>query len=401
MLDLINAPVRVAPQSTPSSPAESLAKARRPRLYVLDGLRLLAALAVMAYHYLAFGGGSRSGPWGDSPHAKFPVASEVASYGWLGVEFFFLISGFVICMSCWGTAPRDFLLSRVTRLYPAYWCAVLATAAIVSAWPIVDTHPKTKDVLTNLTMLQNPLGVDDLAGVYWSLWAELRFYLLFAVLVVLGLTYRRVVIFCVVWATAGLLLAYVDFPILDMLAMPKYAPFFIGGIVMYLMYRFEPTPLLFALLGCSWFLAQRQLPQLVDFAEKAVGHRLSYFTCLAVVTSAFLVILAVSLGKLSRCQWRWLTIAGALTYPLYLLHEDIGWTAIGLWHQKMPSWLLLGSLVTALLLASWLVHRCIERPIGKIAKRLVKKKARHPEFSFSALVSNKYHRRLMQHAGRR
>ncbi|WP_225803412.1 acyltransferase family protein, partial [Streptomyces sp. NK15101] len=78
----------------------------RGRLHALDGLRLAAALMVVAYHYLAFGEG-----WPTPVEDLFPTAFPLASYGYLGVEFFFLISGFVICMSGWDRRVKDFFVS--------------------------------------------------------------------------------------------------------------------------------------------------------------------------------------------------------------------------------------------------------------------------------------------------
>lgn len=72
--------------------------ARPGRVFALDGLRLLAALSVVAYHYTA-----RVGSWPKKPEAIFPAVFPVTAYGWLGVHLFFLISGFVICMSCWAS----------------------------------------------------------------------------------------------------------------------------------------------------------------------------------------------------------------------------------------------------------------------------------------------------------
>jgi peptidoglycan/LPS O-acetylase OafA/YrhL len=71
------------------------------RLRALDGLRLLAALMVCMYHF-AGKNGEVAQSWHQSPGVMFPTLSRFATYGSLGVQFFFVISGFVICMSSWG-----------------------------------------------------------------------------------------------------------------------------------------------------------------------------------------------------------------------------------------------------------------------------------------------------------
>ncbi|WP_053728808.1 acyltransferase family protein [Streptomyces sp. WM6378] len=108
--------------------------ARPPRLAALDGLRLVAALMVVCYHYLAL-----SRPWGHNPATIFPTLHRFAEFGWLGVEVFFLVSGFVICMSVWGRSLGDFAVSRVSRLFPAYWVAVPLTALVVKKWPEITS----------------------------------------------------------------------------------------------------------------------------------------------------------------------------------------------------------------------------------------------------------------------
>ncbi|MEK8170997.1 acyltransferase family protein [Streptomyces sp. M19] len=137
--------------------------------------------------------------WGRPVSEIMPTIFRFASFGWIGVEIFFVISGFVICMSCWGRAPKDFFVSRVIRLYPAYWVAVAFTVTAITVLPGVWKRPHGPDILFNLTMLQSGSGVRNVDLVYWTLWSELRFYLLFMLVVAMGLTYRRIVVFCCVW----------------------------------------------------------------------------------------------------------------------------------------------------------------------------------------------------------
>ncbi|MFI6687904.1 acyltransferase family protein [Streptomyces sp. NPDC050485] len=352
------------PLPSPSGAPRAATK-RPPRLYVLDGLRLIAALMVVAFHFVGYDRYGAKGAWGQSTAVLFPTAHKIASYGWLGVELFFLISGFVICMSCWGRTPRDFFVSRVVRLYPAFWVCVLTTAVVLRANGDHQITPSR--VLTNLTMLHEPLGVPHVDAVYWSLWAEMRFYLLFAVVACMGLTYQRVVAFCGIWLLGSVIAPISGIPLLTVAFQPRYAPFFVAGIVIYLMHRFRPTPMLWLLLGGTWLLAQQQLFTLVR-EEVQVGVRISWTVSLAVLTAFYAILLAAALGKLSFLNWRRLTAAGALTYPLYLLHEFIGWTVITHLRHRMPPYLLLATLVAGMLAAAWAVHRLVERPVARRLK---------------------------------
>ncbi|MET9730031.1 acyltransferase [Streptomyces sp. NPDC006458] len=339
------------------------AKAGGERIVVLDGLRLVAALMVVCYHYIAFGEG-----WEGSQARLFPVVFRPSAYGWLGVELFFMISGFVICMSCWGRTLPDFFVSRVIRLYPAYWIGVLATTAVAAVVAGgVDPLP-WRDVLVNLTMLQWPMGVDHADGVYWTLWAELRFYLLFALVVWRGVTYRRVVAFCCLWATAALLAGGYDISPLDDLLVVPHCWFFIAGLAFYLMHRFGPDLLLWGIVGLSFAMGQHTVMQTWRRTLEHVGHNIPGWGVTVVVAVFYVVMAGVALGWFRRVGWRWLPAAGALTYPLYLLHESIGWEVFHRFQGSVGHWVLLGATVAAMLVLSHLVHRWVERPVSRRLK---------------------------------
>lgn len=362
---LIPTPAREA--APPPSPAVR----KRPRLAALDGLRLIAALMVVFHHYVGFGGNADASKnaWTKPVDVVFPTASWLASYTWTGVELFFIISGFVICMSSWGRSLGDFFTSRVVRLYPAYWFAVLATTAVVTLWPLVVQPLGMKDVLLNLTMLQEPFKVGSVDAVYWTLWVELRFYLLFALVVWKGVTYRRVVLFCVLWTVASVLVTAGRAPFADYILMPEYSPYFIAGVAMYLMHRFRPTLLLWGMVLISWLFSVRQVTLYNDALAVSLGRTLDPKPAIAVMTLGYLVMIVLALGGLSWVRGKWLTVAGATTYPLYLLHEHIGWTGIRLLRHHLSPWALVAAMTLGMLLAAWLVHRFIERPISAMLKR--------------------------------
>ncbi|GHF18432.1 MULTISPECIES: acyltransferase family protein [Streptomyces] len=334
------------------------APGKTPRLYALDGLRLVAALMVVLYHYTYLTGG-----WGTRDTRRmFSAIEPITRYGWLGVEVFFLISGFVICMSAWGRSLGDFVVSRASRIYPAYWVAVAVTGTVVMTWPQVRSLAGWETVVTNFSMLQHGLGVWDVDGVYWTLFVELKFYVLFALVVARGVTYRRCVLFCGIWTVAAATAPAVNNKLLDMWAMPLYAPYFIAGIAFYLMHRFKPTALLWGIVVVSYLLANHHVAKRV---HDNANHVMALFPAQLGVLAAFAVMSLVALRKFDRVQWPWLATAGALTFPLYLLHQYIGMTVVYGLREKVAPPLLVTGLIAVMLGAAWLMHRYVERPLGK------------------------------------
>ncbi|MFJ5776824.1 acyltransferase family protein [Streptomyces sp. NPDC093094] len=334
------------------------------RLRALDGLRLLAALMVALYHY-GGRGGDITEAWGSSPAIQFPTLHSWFAYGCLGVQVFFVISGFVICMSGWGRPLRSFFASRVSRLMPAYWVAVLLVTAVFALPVVAYDAVSPSDALLNLTLLQQPLGADRVLGVCWTLWVEVRFYALFALCVVLpGASRRRVVLFCAVWTLAAAVADAADEPLLDLVLMPEYAPFFIGGIGIYLLHRDRRDVIAWGIVAVSWLTGQH-------YAVAELWHRpgpghFSYRSAtviIAIVTLGFLAVLAVALGRLHRADWRWLTVAGALTYPFYLVHEHLGWVVVEVLHQRLglPAHATLAGTLAGMLALAWVFNRFVER----------------------------------------
>ncbi|MFC3578492.1 acyltransferase family protein [Streptomyces yaanensis] len=339
----------------------------RSRLYAVDGIRLIAALMVAVHHYAGTRRVDQPGNliWDRPVSDIMPTVFHFAAYGWIGVEIFFVISGFVICMSCWGRTPRQFFVSRVIRLYPAYWCAIVFTTVVLMALPGVWERMRLRDILLNFTMLQSGSGVRNVDGVYWTLWSELRFYLLFLLVVATGLTYRKVVLFCCVWGAAAMLAPVAEVPLLDLVAGPEAAWYFIAGLALYLMHRFGQDLLLWGILAMSWLMGQRELGQRIDEVEHVSGWR----GAVLIFTVFLLVMVAIALGLTDRVRWKWLVTAGSLTYPLYLMHYAAGTTLINRLRDTMDARLLVVSVIAGFLLLGYLVHRFVERPVAGALKR--------------------------------
>ncbi|MCX3059341.1 acyltransferase family protein [Streptomyces beihaiensis] len=357
-------PLPETPRQPRRQDGASPSAAPHSRLRALDGLRLVAALMVAAYHY-GGRGGDVTRAWGSSPATQFPSLHSAFAYGCLGVQIFFVISGFVICMSGWGRPLRAFFASRVARLMPAYWVAVVLVTAVF-ALPMVAYKAGTpSDALTNLTLLQQPVGAHRVLGVDWTLWAEIRFYALFALCVVMpGASRHRVVMFCVLWTMGAAIAQASGEPLLDLVLMPRYAPFFIGGIGLYLVHRDRRDTTAWGIVAVSWLVGQHYA--VADLWHRPAPDAFSYrsaFWIIAIVTFGFAAVAAVALGWARRANWRWLTVAGALTYPFYLVHEHLGWVVIAALHRHagLPSWATFLATAAAMLFLAWLLNRYVER----------------------------------------
>jgi peptidoglycan/LPS O-acetylase OafA/YrhL len=151
----------------------------RQRYANIDGLRAIAALGVMVEHL--FGDLLRQTPPAAGPmNAVANSVIENFSLGRFGVALFFLISGFVVPFSISGERPlTHFAISRLFRLYPACWLALAALATM--AW-LAGAPPSATAMLANMTMAPNLFGQAWLSPIYWTLFIELVFYVLVALL---------------------------------------------------------------------------------------------------------------------------------------------------------------------------------------------------------------------------
>ncbi|HEU5160554.1 MAG TPA: acyltransferase [Streptosporangiaceae bacterium] len=323
------------------------------RLRELDLLRFLAAAAVLAYHFTGFSGG---GPWPRAAREVFPGVGSVTGFGYLGVDLFFMISGFVILMSAWGRGPGEFAVSRIVRLLPAYWISVLLGAAIFAVFGLGNGRPGV--VLPNLTMLQGGLGVRNVDAVYWTLWVELHFYVLMAVLAAVGVTYRNCVIFMAGWLFVGLYADEGENKLLQVLFVPTWNCYFISGMALFLIYRFGPNLLLWGFVAVGWLMALRwgtwRAGGIFDEGTDAGAAVL--------ITGIFAVMILVALRRLGWLRWRGFTVLGALTYPLYLVHQQLSLPILDAIFPRLNRWAALAVVTAASLAAAYAIYRCAERP---------------------------------------
>ena len=321
--------------------------------YELDLLRFLAALSVVLFHY-TFLNATES-----SAVAAYPVLSVAFKYGYLGVELFFIISGFVILLTAKNKDCRRFIISRVARLYPAFWVAVTLTTLVVL---LLDDSAKISlsQYVWNLTMVGNLANVDNIDPVYWTLQVELKFYFwVFVILLFNKLRYIEFFIF--IWLAVSLLeVFHFAHGLTHFLLIPKWAPYFSAGALFFLAYTEGFNLKRLFLLLLAYCLSIYYVTQ--DINEKLVlyANDFSPITASILITIFYGLFLLIATKKAVALRHHWFAIVGVITYPLYLVHQKIGLIIYQLVADSINKYLLLITLVSAMVMFSYFIHKYIE-----------------------------------------
>ncbi|MGC2620274.1 MAG: acyltransferase [Acidobacteriaceae bacterium] len=357
------------------------------RLFGLDTLRALAILAVMFYHLTIFG--------------ELPARIlSVTYFGSMGVDLFFVLSGFLIgqqTLKPYAAGQRfsiaEFYRRRAYRILPAY-LAVLALYFLVPAW---RESPRLPPLWKFLTFTMN-FGVNLNQHAFsqaWSLCVEEHFYLLLPLLVALMMrrpSARRTIAVLGSLVLAGIvlrafLIAHDPDNVWPAIYYPSYTRLdgLLTGIALAVVRTFRPT---------SWDrLMQR-------------GHTLFFsgFACVGIVIWMFrkldmgantgsalwgiivgFPLLALGLGLLTassvsangllaRVKIPGAEAVATLAFTLYLTHKSVGHFVMERFPQVTnaqgpASWLLYA---VACFSVAWLLHILVERPFLRLRDRVTR-----------------------------
>ncbi len=334
------------------------------RVEALDLLRLVAVLAVVLYHFGFWGpaaGGMPAIPW----------LAPVAKYGFLGVPAFFIISGFVIAYSAEGRTATGFAIARFSRIYPTFvFCMTLTFLSVLFLGP---PHFQTgfAQWFANLFIAATAFGQPYMDAAYWSLVIEVVFYAWVALFIAVGLFPRRIDAITLIWLAITFANELtIDAPLIDKLFLADDSGFFAVGLLIYEFYRGRRGAMLYGMLALSIGTAVFQsVHKLVRLAPHTGGVFDDGIVVAICFVSVAIIFLATRIRRVPVPAGL-VIAAGGLTYPLYLLHMQLGYV---LFYRQAPAGAVpqVVAIVVGMLLLSWVVWRYFERPAQRRTKEFL------------------------------
>jgi peptidoglycan/LPS O-acetylase OafA/YrhL len=332
----------------------------KARVPALDLLRLVAVLGVVLFHY-----GFR-GPTGlEQTYVALPELAAFARYGFLGVPVFFVISGFVIAYSAEGRTAAEFSIARFARIYPTFVLCMTITFLAVVLMGGTRFHASLGQWAANL-MIAAP-GSRYVDSAYWSLVLEAVFYGWVALFIWLGLFQRRCDVIVAVWLGISLLgEMIVDANWVRKLLLTDYSGFFATGILLYQLRKGRRDAALQCLFAGSVVMAVYQSVHSLDWLRAETGTGFDDVIVGAICLVSILIVMLVTRIRELPMSSSVVLGLGGLTYPLYLLHQQLGYVALLRFDQVSTTSVVLTILGLGAL--SWAIWRFVEKPVQRAVK---------------------------------
>jgi len=370
------------------TPAEPFSK----QIAGLDLLRIVAAALVVVYHLCFYDWTARANSPGLPLH-DFAGWSAFTSFGWVGVEIFFVISGFVIAYSAQGARPVVFAVQRLVRLLPAALLCGTVSAVALFSQGIVPLGEIARLWARSVALRPMP-GID---GSYWTLPIELAFYGLVFLLLMLGQVRRLPQVMGVVgvvstslWVLTPVQLRLpaavyrwyfvpLERAAIETQTLVWYGSSFAVGVFLWLCLKQRCTWGRLLMLGvCSTGTLLELLLRGNSLAhECGTRYRPGMPAALWLGSVGFIVVATRYNAQMQ--QWmgrRWVAVSrrlGMVTYPLYLLHHTVGFTLI----QRLRPYVgATGALLTAVALvsvAAFLIAMYPEAAVQRWARQRIRR----------------------------
>lgn len=343
------------------------------RIKTLDIMRFIAALGVMLYHYLYRG--IQTGRVDEIDLQS----SHFFKYGYLGVNLFFIISGFVIFLSLRNNNNYlIFIKNRIIRLFPTYLISIIITLSMFFIF--LNSIPfDNKTIITNFFMINWIFNLPSIDGVYWSLHIEWVFYILMTGFLLISKKIK--IINCVYsWFVIIIILKLMklfSFNVpseISFLLIEKYGLLFVAGIFFYKNYISGFIIKNFLILLICFILSTYDLINQSRILEIELNSSSSDIILIIINLSFFLYFFFLSyFEKINKFSYAKL---GMASYPMYLIHQEVGYILydyIKLDNHNYNIFLIL-VIITIVIIASIIIAEKYEKPIFNYLKTIVIKK---------------------------
>lgn len=323
---------------------------KRARLDYLDLLRVFALGYVICFHYLFSGISKRN-----INSVSFSEFAPIAKYGYLGVELFFMISGFVILYST-NRSAGEFVRRRFLRLYPMFWMAIILIYLVtLLPWWKYPAPPLSK-ALWNLTMIPTAFGQERLDAAHWFLVRELQFYLVITAVLLLKRGKSLPKIFPV-WAIVLCVWNLLNFSDFNIWYFSGYFSLITGGAIIYSIREWGWNPLRAAGLLAAYIGAVDTRISIIPAINNRRNTEYSALVIGIMVTAIFLLMMLTLVKGIEKLRIGWIGVAGAITYPLFLIHGRIGAMIIQHTANNENKWIIYSITLIALIgIAYWLLQ---------------------------------------------
>lgn len=288
------------------------ASTAKHKLQGIEAARGIAAAMVVVYH---------AARHLDANGLGLPWAAGLEKFGHAGVDFFFVLSGFIILFAHWDDVGEPAALPRYaerrcTRIFPLYW-PVLAVYFALALFGSRALRPGAETVLANVFLL--PTAESPIVGVAWTLQHEMLFYVLFASLLVSRALGSVLLAAWVTWVLATIF-GVLEGPEhgLGRVGLSSYNLQFVLGMAAAWVARRArvPAPRVLTFLGASAFFA-------IGIAEsRGVVDGYGDAARLLYGLAAWLFVVGIVEGERTHGSRvpRLLAVLGKASYSIYLVH---------------------------------------------------------------------------------
>lgn len=286
------------------------------RIDFLDGIRGLAILLVMLFHTYACYTNLL-------PHNNISKEILPIKYGFIGVQLFFLLSGFVILMTLEKSKNfQIFIYKRWLRLFPTLFIASLLIyvtapffyerpAGVPTLYSLFPVFFFTENVFFNKIF---HLNIPELEGAFWSLYIEMKFYIIFGIAYFLFGKKKAIIFLCLCFFYT-LINAFFPFHKPNYLnALFTHFGWFVSGALAYIYYTQHNSKVFYISVVIGF------LSLLTTF--KYQNYPLEYLLIGSLFISLFYITIVYRKSRFILAN-KFFLFLGFISYPLYLIHENM------------------------------------------------------------------------------